>query len=166
MRLVDTFWFNAIWFQATWFCCVIGREAWAPIALLSLALHFALVEDRAGELRRLLPVALIGIAVDVALTLSGVFVFEAAFVVPMWLVILWWVFAAALYRSFAKIGQSLWLAAVLGGIAVPLNYRVGAGLGAVTLPYGELISLTVLVAVWSLLLPLLYWVSQRLSPSA
>ena len=70
MRLVDTFWFNAIWFQATWFCCVIGREAWVPLALLSLALHFALVEDRAGELRRLLPVALIGIAVDVALTLS------------------------------------------------------------------------------------------------
>lgn len=166
MRLVDTVWFNAVWFQATWFCCVIGREAWLPVALLSLALHFALVDDRIAELRRLWPIAAIGIAVDVVLTLAGVFVFEAVFIVPMWLVALWWVFAAALYRSFAKIGQSLWLAAVLGGIAVPLNYRVGAGLGAVSLPYGELMSLTVLVAVWSLLLPLLYWVSQRLSAPA
>jgi hypothetical protein len=109
---------------------------------------------------------LIGIAVDVALTLTGVFVFEATFIVPLWLIVLWWVFAAALYRSFAKIGQSLWLAAVLGGIAVPFNYRVGAGLGAVSLPYGDMISLAVLVAVWSLLLPLLYRLSQRLSVPA
>jgi len=166
MRLVNTFWFNAIWFQATWFCCVIGREPWVPVALCSLALHFALVADRRGEFCRLLPIALIGIAVDVALTLTGVFVFEATFIVPLWLIVLWWVFAAALYRSFAKIGQSLWLAAVLGGIAVPFNYRVGAGLGAVSLPYGDMISLAVLVAVWSLLLPLLYRLSQRLSVPA
>ncbi len=166
MRLVDTFWFNALWFQATWFCCVIGREPWVPLALLSLALHFALVADRIGEFRRLLPIALIGIAVDVVLTLTGVFVFDAAFIVPLWLVVLWWVFAAALYRSFAKIGQSLWLAAVLGGIAVPFNYRVGAELGAVSLPYGDMISIAVLVAVWSLLLPLLYRVSQRHSVPA
>ena len=86
MRLVDTVWFNAVWFQATWFCCVIGREAWLPVALLSLALHFALVDDRIAELRRLWPIAAIGIAVDVVLTLAGVFVFEAVFIVPMWLV--------------------------------------------------------------------------------
>lgn len=166
MRLVDTVWFNAIWFQATWFCCVIGREPWVPVALLALALHFALVADRRTEFRRLLPVALIGIGVDVLLTLSGVFVFEAAFIVPIWLVVLWWVFAAAIYRSFAKIGQSLWVAAVMGGIAVPFNYWVGAGLGAVSLPYGELVSLAVLIVVWSLLLPLLFRVSQRLSSPA
>ncbi|MEK9585821.1 MAG: DUF2878 family protein, partial [Halieaceae bacterium] len=65
MKLVDRFWFNAVWFQATWFCCVLGREPWVPVAILSLALHFFLVEDRIVEARRLLPVAAAGIGVDV-----------------------------------------------------------------------------------------------------
>ena len=150
MRLVDRFWFNAVWFQATWFCCVLGREAWAPIALLSLVLHFFLVESVPAEFRRLLPVALTGIAVDVMLTVLGVFDFSVATLVPLWLIILWWVFAAAIYRSFAKIGQSLWLAAVLGGIAVPFNYMVGAGFGAVSLPNGNTVTVAILVAVWEI----------------
>ena len=166
MKLVDTFWFNAVWFQATWFCCVLGREPWVPVALLSLALHFYLVSDRSLEFRRLLPIAMVGIGVDVVLTLTGVFDFDSATIVPLWLILLWWVFAAALYRSFAKIGQSMWLAAVLGGIAVPFNYMVGAGLGAVSLPLGEMLSIAILVAIWIFLLPLLYRISHRMVPAA
>ena len=165
MKLVDTFWFNAAWFQATWFCCVLGREPWVPVALLSLALHFYLVSDRGLEFRRLLPIAMVGIGVDVVLTLTGVFDFDSATIVPLWLISLWWVFAAALYRSFAKIGQSMWLAAVLGGIAVPFNYMVGAGLGAVSLPLGEMLSVAILVAIWICLLPLLYRISHRMVPA-
>ena len=93
----------------------------------------------------------------------GVFDFSVATLVPLWLIILWWVFAAAVYRSFAKIGQSLWLAAVLGAIAVPFNYMVGAGLGAVSLPYGNTVTVAILVAVWAVLLPLLYRISQRMA---
>ena len=165
MKLVDRFWFNATWFQATWFCCVLGREPWVPLALLSLTLHFFLVEDRVAEARRLLPVAAAGITVDVLLTLAGVFDFGVVTIVPLWLVVLWWVFAAAMYRSFAKIGQSLWLAAILGGVAVPFNYMVGAGLGAVSLPLGTTVSAVVLVAVWVALLPILYRISHRMAPA-
>ena len=135
------------------------------MALLSLALHFFLVEDRSAEARRLFPVAAAGIGVDVLLTLAGVFDFGAATLVPFWLIVLWWVFAAAIYRSFAKIGQSLWLAAVLGGIAVPFNYMVGAGFGAVFLPLGTTVSTAVLVAVWIVLLPVLYRISHYMAPA-
>ena len=165
MRLVDRFWFNAVWFQATCVCCVLGREPWLPVTLLSLALHFYLVSDRGSEFRRLFPIAMVGIGVDVMLTLVGVFDFDSAMIVPGWLMALWWVFAAALYRSFAKIGQSVWLAAVLGGIAVPFNYMVGAGLGAVSLPLGEMLSVAILVAIWIFLLPLLYRISHRMAPA-
>ena len=165
MKLVDTFWFNAAWFQATWFCCVLGREPWVPVALLSLVLHFYLVSDRGLEFRRLSPIAMVGIGVDVVLTLTGVFDFDSATIVPLWLILLWWVFAAALYRSLAKIGQSMWWAAVLGGIAVPFNYMVGAGLGAVSLPIGEMLSVAILVAIWICLLPLLYRISHRMAPA-
>jgi len=161
MRLVNTLWFNALWFQATWGLCVLGRESLLPVAMLSLALHFFLVDDWLAEFRRLLPIATLGIAVDTLLTLAGVFVFDVSTVVPLWLVVLWWVFAAALYRSFAKIGRSLWLAALLGGIGVPFNYFVGAGLGAVALPLGDTLTIAVLVGIWAILLPLLYRISHR-----
>ena len=162
MRLVDKLWFNALWFQVTWFCCVLGREDWLPVALLSLGLHFWLVEDMRLEFMRLMPVALIGIGTDIALTLAGVFEFNSKTIVPVWLVVLWWVFGAALYRSLSKVGRSLWLASLLGGVAVPFNYMLGARLGAVSLPLSEVLTTAVLVAVWATLLPILYLVSHRL----
>jgi hypothetical protein len=110
-------------------------------------------------------VALAGISVDVLLTLAGVFVFDHYWLVPLWLVILWWVFAAALYRSFAKIGQLPWLAALLGSVAVPFNYLVGAGLGAVSLPLGEMVTAGLLAIIWAALLPALYWISHRMRPT-
>ena len=165
MRLVDRFWFNAVWFQATWFCCVLGREPWVPVGLLSLAVHFFLVADRMGEFRRLLPVAMTGFGVDVVLTLAGVFDFETATIVPAWLMVLWWVFAAAIYRSFAKIGQSLWLAAVIGWDRGAVQLPGWRGLGAVSLPLGSAQTAVVLVAVWAFLLPLLYRISHRMAPA-
>jgi hypothetical protein len=59
----------------------------------------------------------------------------------------------------------LWLAAALGGIAVPFNYMVGAGLGAVSLPLGSTLTVVILVAVWACLLPLLYRISHRMVPA-
>ena len=142
-----------------------GSRGLGACCTLVCGAPFFLVESVPAEFRRLLPVALTGIAVDVMLTVLGVFDFSVATLVPLWLIILWWVFAAAVCRSFAKIGQSLWLAAVLGGIAVPFNYMVGAGLGAVSLPYGNTVTVAILVAVWAVLLPLLYRISQRMAPA-
>ena len=101
--------------------CAWARAVGAFGIVVSDAAFF-LVEDRGAEARRLLPVAAAGITVDVLLTLAGVFDFGVATIVPLWLIVLWWVFAAAMYRSFAKIGQSLWLAAILGGVAAVQLY--------------------------------------------
>ena len=59
----------------------------------------------------------------------------------------------------------MWLAAVLCGIAVPFNYLVCAGLGAVSLPLGEMLSVAVLIAIWIGLLPLLFRISHRMAPA-
>jgi len=42
---------------------------------------------------------------------------------------------------------------------------VGAGLGAVSLPLGEMLSVAILVAIWICLLPLLYRISHRMVPA-
>ena len=41
------------------------------------------------------------------------------------------------------------------------THMVGAGFGAVSLPLGTTVSAVVLVAVWSVLLPILYRISHR-----
>ena len=38
-------------------------------------------------------------------------------------------------------------------------------LGAVSLPYGNTVTVAILVAVWAMLLPLLYRISQRMAPA-
>ena len=165
MPLVDRFWFNALWFQINWFVCVLGRENWLPFTLLLLALHFLLVDDPKTELKRLLPLALLGLMVDTALTLLGVFEFDSVITVPLWLIALWIVFATTLYRSLSKFGQNLWLAATAGSLLVPLNYLLGSRLGAVSLPLPELLTFLILMCTWGILLPTLYKISHILKPN-
>ncbi len=164
MQLVDRFWFNALWFQINWFICVLGREDWLPLTVLFLALHFLLVDDLKTELKRLFPVALLGIMVDTALTLLGVFEFDSIITVPLWLIALWIVFATTLYRSLSKFGQNLWLASITGSLLVPLNYLLGSRLGAVNLPLSHLHTFLILMCIWGILLPALYKISHILKP--
>ncbi|EED35629.1 conserved hypothetical protein [Luminiphilus syltensis NOR5-1B] len=159
--LTDRVVFNAVWFQTLWFACVLGRDVWLPLALLLVALHLLLVKSTVRELRRLAPVILIGVTVDTALSVSGVFDFGDGVVLPLWLMLVWFAFATTLSRSLAYLGKHLWLAAVAGAAAVPFNYWVGSQAGAVALPLGTATTLWILVPVWAALLPLLFWISRR-----
>lgn len=165
MRWVDSIWFNAAWFQLGWFVCVLGRETWLPLGLLLLCLHFFWVDNARREIKRLLPVAALGVAVDTTLSLFGVFDFGPGVWVPAWMVVLWLIFAAAIYRCFARLASPVWLAAALGATGVPFNYVVGAGLGAVALPLPMTVTVIILMAIWSVLLPTLFrlarWIDAR-----
>ena len=157
--LSERVWFNAVWFQCTWLCCVLGREPWLFAGAAMLCLHFILVRDALAEMRKILPLALLGIAVDALLSVSGVFDFGSGVMVPLWLVVLWLAFSTTLTRSLAIFARYRWLAALIGGIGVPFNYGVGAKLGAVSLPLGTGVTAAILVPLWLVLLPSLYRLS-------
>lgn len=159
--LTERLWFNALWFQSTWFCCVLGREHWLPLTFAMLGLHFILVANPLAEARRLAPLALAGILVDSLLSLTGVFDFGPGVIVPTWLALLWVAFATTLNRSLSLLGRHAWLAAAVGGIAVPFNYAVGAKLGAVSFGFSPLLTAIVLIAVWTALLPNLYRLARQ-----
>ena len=126
-----------------------------------IALHFLLVPDARDELKRLLPLVAVGVIVDASLSATGVFDVGDGVLVPLWLCALWVAFATTLNRSLAVFGRYRWLAALIGGIGVPFNYAVGAKLGAVAFPFDPVVTGIVLVAVWALLLPALYVMTQR-----
>ncbi len=155
-QLTERAWFNAVWFQSTWFACVLGRDSWIPAALALIALHFVLVPQAASEARRLAPLVLAGVGVDGALSLTGVFDFGPGVLLPAWLLLLWVAFATTLNRSLAVFGRFRWLAAAVGGVAVPFNYAVGAKFGAVSFPMTPITTAAILIPIWAILLPSLY----------
>ncbi len=155
-RLGETTWFNALWFQISWFSCVLGRYDTLLLTLALLALHFVLVAEPGRELRQLLMVAAVGIAVDAGLSLAGAYHFAGGEILPLWFWCLWLAFATTLRRSLSFLASRLWLAALVGALVVPLNYALGQRLGAVEFGYGDTVTLVTLGAIWAILLPACY----------
>ena len=155
--LTETTWFNAIWFQTTWFCAVLGRESLLPLTAALIALHLVLVPDRGKEFRQLAAVGAVGIGVDAFLSVSGVFVFPNGELIPLWLCGLWLAFATTFTRSLSFLGNKPLLAVLAGAIVVPINYGIGARLGAVEFGYSLPVSFGTMAAVWAILLPSLYF---------
>lgn len=159
-------WFNAAWFQLCWFLAVLGNHAMVPVLLLLIALHLALHPSSGKELRMMLIGGSMGLVVDGTLTQLGVFVFSAppAFVIPLWLLLLWAAFAATLRNSLSFLRHRPVLTALLGAAAGPLSYVAGMKLGAVsfTLPLPQILIL--LAAIWAIQLPLLMKLAALADP--
>ena len=103
--------------------------------------------------------AALGISIDFALAVTGVFDFGST-LFPLWMVCLWLVFPTVLPRAMAFLGAVWWRPIILGAIA-PMNYLAGAKFGAVALPLGDVTTMIILVPLWMIMLPLMVRFSQR-----
>lgn len=160
--LTERPWFNALWFQTTWFCTVLGRDALLPVSLALIALHLWLVPRRARELGQLALLGGLGMLLDSALSLAGVFDFPGGVILPAWLACLWLAFVTTPGRSLAFLASRPGLTAVLGALVVPLNYYAGSQLGAVSFGVPVWQALLIMALAWGMLLPALYWMHGRL----
>ena len=153
---------NALWLQAGWWACVLGANTpWLLVIVpIGLALHLRYCQNRAGEVRALLGVALAGCLLDSVLGALGVFAF-AQWPLPLWLALLWLVLASGLRHSLAWAARPVWLGAVLGMIGGPLAYLAGARLAGVGLPMGEAATVLILAPVWAIAFPVALRVARR-----
>lgn len=140
---------NIAAFNGLWLLLVTQRSPIATgIALAWIALHFALFA-RPGEPRRVASVMLAGVIIDGALTKAGVYVFSPVVPwLPAWLFMLWAAFATTLEHSLSWSLKVPAIAAVLGAVAGPFSYFMGAQLGAVALPMGLWLTLPIIGCVW------------------
>jgi len=125
-------------FNAAWYACVRVRGLPGAAAAASLAvLHVGLARDRAREARTVLLAATAGFLADSALERAGLFAFaggpRVAGLAPLWVLGLWLAFVTLLPRCLAWLHRRLALAALLGALAGPVSYALGARLGGVTL---------------------------------
>jgi len=131
---------NALAFEAGWLACVLGgsKVALGAGALL-IGFHLWRVAD-SGEWRLLGGLALAGLCIDGGFALAGGFTFnEAAQPVwdagplPLWLWMLWPLFATLVRHSLDWLWRYPWLATLCGGTGGALSYYGGSVLAGVEL---------------------------------
>lgn len=131
------------------------------IAIACLAIHLLWVAKALGEWRTLLRLAACGWVLDSALMHLGFFTFAGATVVlPLWLALIWLLFASTLTYSLSWTQRPWWVGSLLGALGGPLSYLGGAKLADVGLPLGTWPSLVLLALIWAVLMPALHWVAR------
>lgn len=162
---------NLACFQCTWLALVHGaaRGRVFPGAL-ALAASIALQSVPRVPVRLPRPALIaaataLGLVADSLLVLLGVLAFpaqhDAAWPVPLWMVLLWANFALTLDESLAWAGDRPLLAAALGAVAGPMAYRYGEAVGALELG-SPVPSLLAIAALWMAAFPLLATATARL----
>lgn len=130
------------------------------VALVAISLgaqmlvHLGLSPFPRRELLWAMAAGVLGWALDSLLGVAGVFAFPGA-LAPVWLLCLWIAFATTIEPGLTWFRGRLAWAALLGAVAGPFSYEMGARLGAlhwgVTPPLGW----AALALVWAVALPLM-----------
>lgn len=153
--------FNYAGFQAGWFLLVLTRSPWALLWVAAFLLCHYRWLAQPGEWRQVLPIMVIGAAIDLLWHLSPWVEFAGAgWPMPLWLIGLWLMFPLTLNHSLAWLADRP-LLQILGGIfGAGGSYLGGAALGAADIsgPAWWLVPLG-----WGLWLPLFYYGNRTLA---
>lgn len=154
---------NAALFQLGWFACVFGAQRpWLLLVALTCLLLHLLWLARPREWQLIGAVTLLGSALDSLLLNLGVFDFpDGGPLLPLWLALLWALFACTLAHCLAWTARPWWLAALLGALGGPLSYLAGSRLTGVELPFGTLPTLALLALIWAGVLPACHALADR-----
>ncbi|TWO84722.1 hypothetical protein AYI75_09350 [Shewanella algae] len=183
---------NAAIFQLGWWSLILFANQALVFALLLLCVQLllvnpgyrsALMAENAGDehsqlaeqsvkrtgysmktFNAVLIPAVIGIALDAMLHRGGVFEFDSpSRLLPLWLCCLWGHFAATLGVSLAWLRDlPKWQQALFGAVGGAGSYLAAFRLEAVAWPLGQSATFSLLILIWSLLLPLLSYCNFRL----
>ena len=161
---------NIAAFQAGWFLSVFGgaqQMPWlGPVAvLLVLAFHLRAARKPLEEALLVISCALLGASFDSLLVAAGWVAYKSgqfsSFVAPYWIITMWMLFATTLNVSMRWLRGKPRLAAVFGFYGGPAAYIAGQALGGIVL-VNQVAALVALAIGWSLIMPLLMWLSENL----
>ena len=166
---------NILLYQVGWFACVLGL-AWdlqwlgASIAISLMAIHFGLAADRALQVKLVLLTAALGLIVDSVQLRAGIFDFRYGLVVewlpPLCIVVLWMQFATTFRYGMRWLSGRYLLCAGFGLLGAPVAFFAGERLGAISFLPPRIVHYAVLGVIWSVSVPLLIYISDRLGSGA
>lgn len=143
---------NAALFQLGWFACVFGAQRpWLLLVAASCLLaHLFWLSLGWREWRLIAGVTLFGCALDSLLLNLGLFDFPGdSPLLPLWLALLWALFASTLEHCLQWTARHVWLGMLCGAVAGPLSYYGGAQIAGVGLPLGNLTTVLLLACIWA-----------------
>lgn len=166
---------NFLLYQTGWFACVLGA-AWGCqwlgicIALCLVGTHFWLAMDRALQMKLSLIAAALGLLVDCTQLWAGVFTFSQGRVLswlpPPFMTVLWIQFATTFRYCMSWLSGRYRWGAGFGLLGAPLAFYAGERLGAIEVLSPRPLHFAVLGCLWSLVVPLLFYISDRLASNA
>ena len=153
---------NAVFFQLGWFACVLSiRQPGLLLAACALLLVQLLWICDRGEWRAVLAVAAVGWLIDsIWLQLGVLTIPNVHNLLPLWLAMLWLLFATTLRHSLGWTARHWWLSSLLGALGGPLSYLSGATLAGLGVPWDAVSDLLLLSLSWALLLPALHGLTR------
>lgn len=157
------FWLtNIVLFQLVWWLLVLKGNNALVVACAIIGLQILISPAKKNDLLLTTILAPLGILLDYCLTLSGVFSFNDW---PWWLAILWIMFILTFNHSLSPIRLlPLSLQSLLGAIFGTISYYSGSVLNAVDLPLGNMLTIGILLLIWSLFFPFMIFLANKLSP--
>ena len=162
---------NLCLYQVGWFACVLGAAAQRPwlgmgLGLVLLCIHLALVRGVLRHVALIGAAGAIGLAADSVQMWWGVFRYPnwtvVGWLAPPWDVVLWLQFATLLPFCLRWLSRRYWLSWFAGLVGGPLAFYAGERLGAITILSPRLPHFALLAAVWSLAMPALVAICDRL----
>jgi len=166
---------NYVLYQVGWFACILGA-AWRQevagvvIALVLMAVHLWLSQEREVEVRLIATALLVGTIVESVQGAAGTYtsttVLDLGGNQPIWLLTLWAQFAITFRYCLRAVVARPWAALVFGACGGPLAFFAADRLGALTLlpPLGE--GLLRISVAWTIALLLFSWVTRKWSAGA
>ena len=164
---------NLVVFKVAWTAVVVSAAAGAPLigvlaVAAAVAIHLRSCNNAEAEIRLLLVAAIMGLAWESILVLSGLVNYSSGNLVPgiapYWIVAMWVLFATTINAGMRWLRRNKAVAAIAGAIGGPMGFFAGASIGAVELA-SPVIALACIGLGWAVMLPLLVRFAARLENS-
>jgi hypothetical protein len=152
---------NIIGFNISWFGLIFLEERFIPVVILWIGLHFYYCKQPMAELKLILSVTIVGIAIDSILLFLDVFQFPNQLFIPLWLMTLWVAFAATIAHSVHFLARSIVLQFTIGFIFPPLSYIAGESLTSMTFGFEGFITYLILAVIWSILMVIFFKLQKK-----
>ncbi len=150
-----------LWFDLVWFCTVAGRNDWLLVALPVVAVQIYLSSTRLGFNWWLyLQLLVLGLLLETVVVVSGILDFTGGFL-PLWLVALWFGFAAMVTTTLDWLAGRYVLAALIGIGSGPMTYAIGSRLGAAELQVDEYVMWLIYGLLWGLYMVIFAYLMKR-----
>jgi Protein of unknown function (DUF2878) len=160
---------NFLAFQIAWFACVLSAaqgQSWlgVAVAVCVVAWHLYHANDSQLELILIVITAIFGSLFDQTLMSLDLVRYASAawpsYLLPVWMVMMWMIFATTLNLSMRWLRGHYWMASLLGLIGGPLAYLGGVKLGAMQFLQTNTMLISLALG-WAFCMPALLWLSTR-----